>query len=107
MNGRWSVEILGDYINQFLERTDMAVLKDAKGIIVSIDNSPGGSELYRRIKKLAKDRLFTKDGTLRIPSARALANQFGFKVERYVPVGELDEVFGIWTRLGIIVVDDF
>lgn len=104
MASGWSIQILGDYIEQFIVDTRVNVDVDRKFVITSVGRHPEAIAGLRHIKKLAKDRLFS-DGVLRPRSAAALEKQYGFVVLTIFPLGTQQDYYGIHTPMGIIIID--
>lgn len=100
----WSIQLLGDTIQHFIEDLKVQVDVDRKFVITSVGKHPDALAALRRIKTIAKDRLFT-DGKLRPKSVAALEKQYGFVVLNLIPVGEHEVRLGIYTPMGIILID--
>jgi hypothetical protein len=103
-----SIDILGDFIQRFVNDRDVQVDVDRKFVIHSVGKHPNALDAFRRIKMIAKDRLLTKDGAVRAHAARALEKQFGYVVGNFSPVGAgLKDYIGIYTPIGIILLEDW
>lgn len=104
----WSIDILGDFIDRFVNDKDVQADIDRKFVIHSVGKHPNAVDAFRRIRMIAKDRLLAKDGTVRAQAARALEKQFGYVVGNFSPVGGgLKDYIGIYTPIGIILLNDW
>lgn len=100
----WSIQLLGDTIEHFVVNPHVQVEVDRKFIITSVGKHPDALAALRRIKAIAKDRLY-KDDVFRPKSAAALEKQYGFVVLNLIPLGAHQDHVGIHTPIGIVLID--